>query len=101
VSLAATLGEGSFKRTGVWEDQPHDFRAAICVAAPYDLNKLDWGNGWTPPGEEPVLARKLASPIHHVSAKMKPVLVIHSDDDHSVPVRQALDMVEAVKKAGA
>ncbi|MBM4070145.1 MAG: alpha/beta hydrolase [Planctomycetes bacterium] len=99
VSLAATLGEGPFKRTGGWEDQPHDFRGVIAVSAPYDLNKLDWGNGWTPLGEEPVAARQLASPIHHVSAKTKPILVIHSDDDHSVPIRQALDMVQVLEKA--
>jgi acetyl esterase len=99
VSLAATSGEGPFRRTGGWEDQPHDLRGVIAVSAPYDLNKLDWGNGWTPLGEEPVAARQSASPIHHVSAKMKPILVIHSDDDHSVPIQQALDMVKVLEKA--
>lgn len=101
VSLAATLGDGPFKRTGGWEDQPHDFRAALCIAAPYELTKLDWGSGWTPAGEDPVAARLLASPIQHVSAKMKPMLIIHSDDDKSVPIQQALDMVAALKKAKA
>src|SRR5262245_24815231 len=99
VSLAATLGEGPFKRTGGWEDRAHEFHGIISVSAPYDLNKLDWGNGWTPPGEEPVAARQLASPIHHVTAKMKPILVIHSDDDPSVPIQQALDMVKVLEKA--
>ena len=32
---------------------------------------------------------------------MKPMLIIHSDDDHSVPVQQALDMVQALSKARA
>jgi alpha-L-fucosidase 2 len=99
VSLAATLGEGPFKRTGGWEDQKYEFRGIISVSAPYDLNKLDWGNGWTPPGEEPVAARQLASPIQHVSAKMKPILLIHSDDDPSVPIQQARDMVKVLEKA--
>jgi dipeptidyl aminopeptidase/acylaminoacyl peptidase len=31
---------------------------------------------------------------------MKPLLVIHSDDDKSVPVQQAADMVEKLKSAG-
>jgi dipeptidyl aminopeptidase/acylaminoacyl peptidase len=31
---------------------------------------------------------------------MKPLLVIHSDDDKSVPVQQAADMVEKLKAAG-
>ena len=29
---------------------------------------------------------------------MKPILVIHSDDDKSVPIQQALDMVQALEK---
>jgi len=99
VSLAATLGDGPFKRTGGWEDRPHDFRAAICISSPYELTKLDWGNGWTPAGEEPVAARQLASPINHVSNKTKPILILHSDDDKSVPIQQALDMVQALEKA--
>lgn len=99
VSLAAALGDGPFKRTGGWEDKPQDFRAVICVSAPYELTKLDWGSGWTPAGEEPVAARQLASPIGHVNAKMKPMLIVHSDDDKSVPVQQALDMVQALEKA--
>ena len=99
VSLAATLGEGPFQRTGGWEDRPHDFRGVISVSAPYELTKLDWGNGWTPAGQDPVAARQLASPINHVSDKMKPILIIHSDDDPSVPVQQALDMVQVLAKA--
>ena len=99
VSLAATLGEGPFKRTGGWEDRPHDFRGVISVSAPYELTKLDWGNGWTPAGQDPVAARQLASPINHVRDKMKPILIIHSDDDPSVPVQQALDVVQVLAKA--
>ena len=38
--------------------------------------------------------------ITHVSATTKPILVIHSDDDKSVPVQQAADMVEKLKSAG-
>jgi len=99
VSLAATLGEGPFQRTGGWEDRPHDFRGVISVSAPYELTKLDWGHGWTPAGQDPVAARQLASPINHVNDKMKPILIIHSDDDPSVPVQQALDMVQVLAKA--
>ncbi len=101
VALATTLGEGPFKKTGGWEDRPHDFQAVICVSAPYELNKLDWGNGWTPAGEEPVAARQLASPLNHVSIKSKPILILHSDDDRSVPIQQALEMVQALAKAKA
>jgi dipeptidyl aminopeptidase/acylaminoacyl peptidase len=72
----------------------------ISVAGPYDLNPLSWGNLWTPVGEEAEAARKLASPLTHVTAKTRPILVIHSDDDRSVPIQQAVDFSEALKKAG-
>jgi len=101
VSLAATLGEGSFKRTGGWDNARANFRAAISVAAPYDLNTLDWGTIWSPPGEDLEKARRLASPFHHVSDSIKPLLVIHSDDDRSVPIKQAVDMAQALEKARA
>src|SRR5262249_3942774 len=76
-SRAATTGTGPLKPTGGWDDQSSDFRAAISVAGPYELNSLDWGNLWAPTGEDAMAARKLASPRDHVSAKTKPLLIIH------------------------
>ncbi len=96
VSLAATLGEGPFIKTGGWEDQPCDFRAAISVSGAYDLLKLDWACGWITPGVPWDEARRLASPIEHVSATSKPMLVFHSDDDRSIPVVQAERMAAAL-----
>jgi dipeptidyl aminopeptidase/acylaminoacyl peptidase len=45
-------------------------------------------------------ARRLASPMRHVSGTTKPILVVHSDDDKSVPIQQAVDFVEKLKVAG-
>jgi acetyl esterase/lipase len=101
VSLAATLGEGPFAKTGGWDDQPSDFRAAISVAAPYDLVSLDWGNNWAPLGADNETARRDASPIAHAGSKCKPLLIIHSDDDRSVPVQQAVEMVAKLESAAA
>ena len=103
VSLAATLGDGPWPRTGGWEKaEQQTSRAVISVAAAYDLPSLSWGNIWTPAGEDPEKARALASPDRsNVSKTMKPLLVIHSDNDKSVPIDNALLMVEALKKAGA
>jgi acetyl esterase len=101
VSLAGTLGEGPYPKTGGWEDKPADFRAVISVAAPYDLPNLDWGKIWAPLEGSADEARKLASPLAHVSAKIKPILVIHSDNDKSVPIKQAVDFAAALEKAGA
>jgi acetyl esterase/lipase len=101
VSLAATLGDGAYPRTGGWEKESNDIRAVISVAAAYDLPSLDWGNLWTPPGVAPDVARAEASPNRHVSKTMKPILIMHSDNDRSVPIANALLMVEALKQAGA
>jgi len=101
VSLAATLGDGPYPRTGGWEKESNDVRAAISIAAPYDLTTLDWGNLWTPPGVPVDEARAVASPSKHVTKTMKPLLIIHSDDDRSVPIANALGMVDILQKAGA
>ena len=100
VSLMATLGEGGHPRVGGWEKARSDVRAVISVAAAYELNTLSWGNLWTPVSGNVEEARRLASPIAHVSAATKPVIVIHSDDDKSVPIQQAVDMVEKLKASG-
>ena len=37
----------------------------------------------------------------HISKQSKPLLILHSDNDRSVPIVNALSMVEALKKADA
>jgi acetyl esterase/lipase len=100
VALVATLGEGPYERVGGWEEARSDVRAVISAAGPYDLNTLSWGDLWTPIGADPVEARRLASPIHHIGPDTKPILVVHSDDDRSVPIQQAVDMAAALERAG-
>jgi acetyl esterase/lipase len=100
-SLAATLGDGPFERTGGWEDASNDFRAVISVAANYELTTLSWGDIWTPSDGDAVEARELASPVNHVKKDIKPLCILHSDNDRSVPIDNALLMVDALKKAGA
>jgi acetyl esterase/lipase len=101
VSLAATLGDGPFPRTGGWEKHPNDFRAVISLSAPYELETLSWGNLWKPAEGDAMEARRLASPIRHVTANIKPMLILHSDDDYSVPLKQAQEMAAVLEKAGA
>jgi acetyl esterase/lipase len=100
-SLLATLGDGPWKKAGGWPEQSHEIRAVISVCAPYDLTTLDWGKLWTPIGGDAEAARKEASPMFYVKATSKPILILHSDDDKSVPIKQAVDMAEALQKAGA
>ena len=100
VSLAATLGDGPFRRTGGWTKASNNFRAVISVAANYELTTLSWGKIWKT-GKDVVKSRKLASPVNHVRKSMKPLLILHSDNDRSVPIDNALMMVKALKKTGA
>jgi acetyl esterase/lipase len=99
VSLAATIGDGPYAKTGGWDTARSDVRAVVSVAAAYDLPTLSWGNLWTPVAGNVDEARRQASPMNHVSATTKPILVIHSDDDKSVPVQQAADFVGRLKAA--
>jgi len=101
VSLAATMGDGPFPRTGGWKDASNDVRAVISVAANYELNTLSWGKIWTPTKGDPIENRKLASPVTHVKKDMKPLMILHADNDRSVPIDNGLMMVEALKKADA
>ena len=100
-ALTAILGDNqkAYPRTGGWESARSDVKAGIAVAAPYDLNTLSWGNLWTPLSGDVQAARRQASPMAQLSANSKPLLVIHSDDDQSVPIQQALDMVKALEAA--
>ena len=101
VSLAATLGDGSWERTGGWKEASNDFRAAISVAANYELTTLSWGDIWEPAGDvDLVEARRVASPVNHVNQQTKPLLILHSDNDRSVPIENALLMIKALEKAG-
>ena len=54
-----------------------------------------------PLGEPWDEARRYASPIEHVAVDNRPLLILHSDDDGSIPVQQALDMVKAMRDTGA
>jgi len=101
VSLAATLGDGPYPHTGSWDKESNDFRAAISVAAAYDLTTLDWGALWTPPDVDAQAARSQASPAKHVNKTMKPLLILHSDNDRSVPIANALAMVDVLDQSGA
>lgn len=101
VSLAAAMGDGPYPRTGGWDKASNDIVAAISVAAAYDLQSLDWGKLWTSPGIELAAAQAQASPNKHVTKDSKPLLILHSDNDRSVPIANALIMIEALKAAGA
>ena len=96
-SLAATRGFDGLPKTGGWDAARDDIRGAICVSGPHDLTALPWGNLWTPTGVDPAEARAAASPVRHVHPGMTPLLIFHADNDKSVPVANALEMVRELE----
>jgi acetyl esterase/lipase len=100
-SLSGTLGDGPFERTGAWEDASNTVRGVISVAACYELTTLSWGDIWTPSGGDPVQARRFASPISHVNRNVVPQMILHADNDDSIPIENALHMVDTLRLAGA
>jgi acetyl esterase/lipase len=51
------------------------------------------------PEEVPELAQ-LASPVEHVDASDPPALILHGDQDQTMPVNQALELDAAYRRAG-
>ena len=112
VALAATLGPGPYPKTGGWENASASIAGAIAISGAYDINGITWGNLWTPltgdantgfttlAGPALIEARTLASPLSHVSAQSKPLLILHSEDDKIVPFQQAVEMDRALTAAG-
>ena len=99
VALAATAGADIYPPAGQWQDARSDIRAVMSISGPYELNTLSWGNLWTPLEGDPEEARRVASPMHQISGDTRPILIVHSDDDGSVPVQQAIDMARALEQA--
>jgi len=60
---------------------------------------LSWGNLWTPLSGDADADRRIASPIRNIGPTSKPILIIHSDDDRSVPIEQAINMEQALEVA--
>ena len=101
VSLTATAGDKLYPKTGGWLKNSNNVTGVISVSGAYDLTRLDWGSGWCPLGQDWQGARSQASPINHASSSSTPLLIFHSDDDGSVPIQQALDMVDTLDAKGS
>jgi acetyl esterase/lipase len=100
-SLAATGGPEIYEQTGGWEASRSDVAAAISISGAYDLLTLDWGSGWCPPGIPWDVARKHASPIQNATRSNRPILVVHAENDPSVPIIQADTFVQKLREVGA
>ena len=68
----------------------------------YDFGTMGAPGGYLncPEGAAPCEARTVQSPITYVSDKTPPFLIIHGEDDKTVPVKQARDFYAALKAKG-
>ncbi len=112
--LAALLGtsggsaalEGASGSPGV----SSAIQAVVCVAAPSDLSRM---GGWhdEPDSPEAQLVggqlsertelAQLANPLRYVAATTPPFLLIHGEDDDTVPLSQSQILYAALTEAGA
>jgi acetyl esterase/lipase len=114
VSCLGTMADQpQFDGDGGWPGVSSRVQAVVDGSGPVDFTTGSEGlKGSTPTTDSPMLialfggsfAQKSAiyqqaSPITYVKAGDPPFLVIHGDQDHSVPIAQARKMVAALKAA--
>jgi acetyl esterase/lipase len=89
-------------------------QAVVAWAAPTDLEHFDTGEGvrnvasfmgqllvGVTAGSVEVSAYRAASPVTHVTQSSAPILLIHGDQDATVPFRQSELLLDAATKVGA
>ena len=92
---------------------PTLYRAAVCVAAPTDINELMdyfdekdnefnyefWKTTVGNPDNEDEFLESI-SPIHNISKINRPLFLFHGENDEIVPVSQTKDFIEEAEDAG-
>lgn len=63
--------------------------------------KRDYAEQWIPAQPGRIELAKQLSPITYARRNLPPILVIHGDADDVVPYQQGVQLVDALKKAGA
>ncbi len=112
--LVALLGSSEYVKElegkGGWPDQSSRVNAVCDFCGPTDLIKIvgDSPKGAAgavgkllggAPADKKELAT-LANPITHVTNKAPPFLIVHGDEDKTVPLSQSEMLCDALKKAG-
>lgn len=50
--------------------------------------------------EERLEMAQAASPISHVTAKTPPILIVHGEEDDTIPVQQSIEMAKKLEETG-
>lgn len=110
--MATTADVKEFEGTGGWQDFSSRVHAACVYAPAIDLLSPDFPErhlgpngvafkllGGDPRKEKMDLAKKM-SPLTYISKDTPPFLIVHGDNDKTVPHEQGKLLYEALKKAG-
>ncbi len=112
--LVSMLGlvrkEAGLEGDGTHLDYSSEVQAVVTGAVP--ANFLDWGQpkrdgkeefGFIAQNEPPDIeaATREASPVTHAHEEAPPFLLIHAEDDRTVPHKQSTDLEAALKAVGA
>jgi len=97
LAAMVALTPGDFEGDGGWPHVSSAIRCAVCYCGPFDLTAdatpilAEVIPQFVKPSgaEDPLLARRRASPIHHVAAGAPPFLLVHGERDSAVPIEQA------------
>jgi acetyl esterase/lipase len=113
VSCLGALGNETTLDVGDFHDQNSRVQAVVDEAGPVDFTPEGRPTIGAVKDDHPGLIKlfggsydaktdawKQASSALHVSAQTPPFLIIHGEEDHLVPIKQAEEMAAALKKAG-
>jgi acetyl esterase/lipase len=113
VSCLGTLGDDTSLDVGEFHDQNSRVQAVVDEAGPVDFTPAGRPTIGTTLDDHPGLVKlfgggydtktdawKQASSALHVSTKTPPFLIFHGEQDHLVPIHQAEEMADSLKKAG-
>jgi acetyl esterase/lipase len=102
--LAAMLGacpaSAGFD-TGPWPEQSSRVAAVCALATPTDLTGRELNRFHLASPEENLAAARRCSPLTYASTEAPPFLLIHGNQDGTVPVDQAQLFAAALRSAGA
>ncbi len=113
VSCLGTLGADTTLDVGEFASQNSRVQAVVDEAGPVDFTPAGRPTIGTTMEDHPGLIRlfgggydarraawEQASAALHVSSETPPFLILHGEQDHLVPIHQAEEMAESLKKAG-
>jgi acetyl esterase/lipase len=103
VALAALTGTRSLFDRGTYAGESSSLRAAVDMFGPADLTQL--ASGFSPSDLAQVFTDRQqvveASPLHWVTSRAPPILIVQGADDVKVRPSQSIELYQRLRAAGA